>query len=60
MRVFLRDSEFSLLSAFNAAEAMEQILGDKPPDIVITDVMMPGESGFSLIEKSVLPKYLKA
>jgi DNA-binding response OmpR family regulator len=51
MRAFLRDSEFSLLSAFNAAGAMEQILGDKPPDIVITDVMMPGESGFSLIEK---------
>src|SRR5215813_6779553 len=42
MRAFLRDSEFALLSAFNAAEAIKLILGDKPPDVVITDAMMPG------------------
>src|SRR5262249_43610940 len=51
MRAFLRDSEFALLSAFNAADAIKLILGDKPPNVIITDAMMPGESGFSLIEK---------
>lgn len=48
--LFLRDTDFELHSAFNVEEAIEIILTD-PPDIVITDAMMPGESGFSLIER---------
>ena len=39
-----------MVSATNAPDAMEMINSD-PPDILITDAMMPGESGFSLIEK---------
>lgn len=50
MELFLGKTEFSLISALSAEDAMNIIVSD-PPDIVITDAMMPGESGFSLIEK---------
>lgn len=40
----------SLVSAKNVEEAL-RILANEPPDIIITDAMMPGESGFSLIAK---------
>lgn len=50
MRLFLGKTEFSLTSATNAPDAMKMITND-PPDILITDAMMPGESGFSLIAK---------
>ena len=50
MRLFLGKTGFSLVSATSAPDAMEMINSD-PPDILITDAMMPGESGFSLIEK---------
>ena len=48
--ILLDRTAFSLSSAKNVAEAMESIAADMP-DIIITDAMMPGESGFSLIEK---------
>jgi len=50
MRLFLGKTEFALVSATNAPDALEMINND-PPDILVTDAMMPGESGFSLIEK---------
>src|SRR6185503_18367197 len=50
LELLLRQTEFSLRSAMNVAEAMSLIAADTP-DIIITDAMMPGESGFSLIEK---------
>jgi len=50
MELFLRNTEYILVSAFNADGALRIIASD-PPDIVITDAMMPGESGFSLIGK---------
>jgi response regulator RpfG family c-di-GMP phosphodiesterase len=50
MELFLRNTEYSLISAFTADDALRIIVSD-PPDIVITDAMMPGESGFSLIDK---------
>jgi DNA-binding response OmpR family regulator len=46
----LNKNNFSLVTARSAEEAMKIIIND-PPDILITDAMMPGESGFSLIEK---------
>jgi CheY-like chemotaxis protein len=46
----LNKNDFSLVTAKNVEEAMSVIAND-PPDILITDAMMPGESGFSLIEK---------
>jgi CheY-like chemotaxis protein len=50
MSLFLGKTEFSLVSVTNAPDAMALINND-PPDILITDAIMPGESGFSLIEK---------
>lgn len=46
----LDKTAFTLVSAKNVHEAL-RVLATEPPDIVITDAMMPGESGFSLIEK---------
>jgi PleD family two-component response regulator len=42
--------QYSLASATNVGEAMQYLMNE-PPDVVITDAMMPGESGFSLITK---------
>jgi CheY-like chemotaxis protein len=46
--VALNGTDYSLVSAKNVNEAMNMI-SSHPPDIVITDAMMPGVSGFSLI-----------
>lgn len=48
--LFLSESEFSLMFAMSVADAMAQIAVNRP-DIVVTDAMMPGESGFVLISK---------
>jgi DNA-binding response OmpR family regulator len=50
VELLLDKSEFSLTSAENVAAALQVVETDMP-DIVITDAMMPGESGFGLIEK---------
>jgi response regulator RpfG family c-di-GMP phosphodiesterase len=50
MRLFLGNTQYSLVSALNVQDAI-RIIDSDPPDILITDAMMPGESGFSLIEK---------
>jgi DNA-binding response OmpR family regulator len=49
LELFLANTEYSLISARNVKEAMALVASLKP-DIVITDAMMPGESGFCLIE----------
>jgi CheY-like chemotaxis protein len=48
--MLLREEEYLLRSATNVKDAMQMIATD-PPDILITDAIMPGESGFSLIER---------
>jgi len=48
-RLALNSTEYSLVSAKNVNEARQVIASQCPPDIVITDAMMSGESGFSLI-----------
>ena len=45
----LDSTDYSLVFATNVDEAMKVIGSSYPPDIVITDAMMPGDSGFSLI-----------
>ena len=48
--ILLDGSTYSMSSAKNVTEAIRSIAAEAP-DIIITDAMMPGESGFSLIEK---------
>lgn len=50
MEMLLADTEFSLLSAANVQDALI-ITMTEMPDIIITDAIMPGEGGFSFIEK---------
>jgi DNA-binding response OmpR family regulator len=45
-----KSTEYSLVSATNVDEGMKMLASSLPPDIVITDAIMPGASGFSLIE----------
>gem|GEM_PF-2204215 len=49
MELALERTEYSLVSVTNVQEAMRVITSPWRPDIVITDAMMPGDSGFSLI-----------
>jgi CheY-like chemotaxis protein len=50
VELLIDQPDYTLLSATNVKAAMELIVQGKP-DIIITDAIMPGESGFSLIEK---------
>ena len=41
----LRTQGYSVLQAANAAEARKLLEADEPPDLIISDIVMPGESG---------------
>jgi CheY-like chemotaxis protein len=45
----LKGTDYTLVCATNVDEAMKVMASTNPPDIVITDAMMPGDSGFTLI-----------
>ncbi|MBU2575350.1 MAG: response regulator transcription factor [Elusimicrobia bacterium] len=47
---YLSNHNFSVLSAYNGAEGLA-VLEDAKPDIVITDVEMPGMDGFTFCKK---------
>ena len=44
------EAEYSLVSATSVVDAMKIIM-EQRPDVIITDAIMPGESGFSLINR---------
>ncbi|MEM9905764.1 MAG: response regulator [Cyanobacteria bacterium P01_D01_bin.44] len=44
---YLREEGYSVILAVTANEALEKVVA-QPPDIIITDVVMPGMSGFEL------------
>jgi two-component system, chemotaxis family, response regulator PixH len=44
---FLRDKGYDIIKATSAQEALEIVLEEKP-DAIVTDVVMPGMSGFEL------------
>jgi two-component system sensor histidine kinase/response regulator len=50
IELFLANTEYRLISARSVKEALA-LVASMSPDIVITDAMMPGESGFCLIER---------
>lgn len=47
---YLRDSGYNVIIATDAKEALNQAVNQKP-DAVVTDVVMPGMSGFELCRK---------
>jgi two-component system alkaline phosphatase synthesis response regulator PhoP len=49
MKLFLANTQYSLVSALNVQDAIT-LIETELPDILITDAMMPGESGYTLIE----------
>jgi signal transduction histidine kinase/serine phosphatase RsbU (regulator of sigma subunit)/anti-sigma regulatory factor (Ser/Thr protein kinase) len=46
----LLESEYVVRTAVDGADALAQI-AERPPDLVVTDVMMPGIDGFELLAK---------
>jgi len=47
MSHYLRESGYSVISAVSAKEAIAKA-NEKAPDVIVTDVVMPGMSGFEL------------
>lgn len=47
---FFHQNGFTVHTAFSAADALK-IIREWDPDIVLCDIIMPGEDGFSLYEK---------
>jgi two-component system, chemotaxis family, response regulator PixH len=44
---YLRESGYSVISAVSAKEALNLAIEQKP-DVIVTDIVMPGMSGFEL------------
>ncbi|HEY9627142.1 MAG TPA: response regulator [Coleofasciculaceae cyanobacterium] len=47
MSYYLRESGYSVINAISAKEALNKAV-EQQPDVIITDVVMPGMSGFEL------------
>ncbi|MBD3881035.1 response regulator [Phormidium tenue FACHB-886] len=47
MSYYLRESGYFVINAVSAKEALNKAI-DQKPDVIITDVVMPGMSGFEL------------
>jgi two-component system, chemotaxis family, response regulator PixH len=47
MSHYLKDSGYNVIQATGAKEALEKLISQKP-DVIVTDVVMPGMSGFEL------------
>ncbi|MGF1478057.1 MAG: PleD family two-component system response regulator [Cyanophyceae cyanobacterium] len=44
---YLRESGYNVINAYSGKEAMEKAM-EQRPDVVVTDVVMPGMNGFEL------------
>ena len=47
----LRKEGYEIKVASNGKDALKYALGDKPPDLIILDIMMPGMDGYEVIKK---------
>ncbi|MDF5721640.1 MAG: response regulator [Rhizonema sp. PD38] len=47
MSYYLKESGYNVIKATGAKEALEKALSEQP-DLIVTDVVMPGMSGFEL------------
>lgn len=54
----LADRGFNVAAAYNGRDGLASILKD-PPDLVLSDISMPGMSGFQLLERltSMAPRF---
>lgn len=50
MSHYLREGGYNVINAVGAKEALNKVLEHKP-DVIITDVVMPGMSGFELCRR---------
>ena len=50
MSHYLRESGYTVINAIGAKEALDKVSEEKP-DVIITDVVMPGMSGFELCRR---------
>jgi twitching motility two-component system response regulator PilH len=50
MSHYLREGGYNVINAVGAQEALNKVLEQKP-DVIITDVVMPGMSGFELCRR---------
>ncbi|MGQ4650712.1 response regulator [Lyngbya aestuarii] len=50
MSHYLRESGYTVISAIGAKEALNKVVEQKP-DVIVTDVVMPGMSGFELCRR---------
>ncbi len=50
LQEILKQNKYTVISATNGAEALEKA-GIDPPDIIISDILMPGMDGFTLCQK---------
>jgi CheY-like chemotaxis protein len=48
----LSDLGYEVIEATSGAEALRQLRGSDPPDLMITDYLMPGMNGVELIEQA--------
>ena len=49
----LRDAGHEVLLAADTATAIAFLDGESPPDLVLTDVRMPGDGGLAVLDRSV-------
>lgn len=50
VQVYLEMNDFNVVTAANGEEGISQLEAEKP-DIVVTDVMMPGMDGFTMLKE---------
>lgn len=50
MSHYLRESGYNVINAIGAKEALNKV-SEQKPDVIITDVVMPGMSGFELCRR---------
>jgi two-component system, chemotaxis family, response regulator PixH len=50
MSHYLRESGYNVINALGAKEALNKVIESKP-DVIVTDVVMPGMSGFELCRR---------
>ncbi len=56
----LREVGYTVECAFNGTQAMEKIAAGLKPDLVLLDIIMPGENGVQVLERLVAHPHIAA